>query len=130
MRIDLFHGLLPVEPRAALKDVFAGLTLSSMNIPQVLGYTRIAQTPVITGLYTALLLVVAFAIFGSSRHLVVAADSATAAIFSSSLSHMAGPASVGIWRWSAWSRCLAQGSSPLRAFSNWDSSPIFFLAPR
>jgi len=35
MRIHLFHGLLPVEPRAALKDVFAGLTLSSMNIPQV-----------------------------------------------------------------------------------------------
>jgi len=32
-------------------------------------------------------------VFGSSRHLVVAADSATAAIFSSSLSHMAAPAS-------------------------------------
>jgi SulP family sulfate permease len=93
MRIDLFHGLLPVEPRATLKDVFAGLTLSSVNIPQVLGYTRIAQTPVITGLYAALLPVVAFAIFGSSRHLVVSADSATAAIFSSSLSHMAEPAS-------------------------------------
>jgi len=93
MRIDVLRGLLPVEPRAALKDAFAGLTLSSMNIPQVLGYTRIAQTPVITGLYTALLPVVAFAIFGSSRHLVVSADSATAAIFSSSLSHMAEPAS-------------------------------------
>ena len=36
---------------------------------------------------------VAFAVFGSSRHLVVAADSATAAIFSGSLSHMAVPAS-------------------------------------
>ena len=60
-----------------------------MNIPQVLGYTRIAGTPVVTGLYTVLLPLVAFAVFGSSRHLVVAADSATAAIFSSSLSHMA-----------------------------------------
>ena len=36
---------------------------------------------------------VAFAVFGSSRHLVVAADSATAVIFSSSLSRMAAPAS-------------------------------------
>jgi MFS superfamily sulfate permease-like transporter len=60
-----------------------------MNIPQVLGYTRIAGTPVVTGLYTVLLPLVAFAVFGSSRHLVVAADSATAAIFSSSLSRMA-----------------------------------------
>jgi sulfate permease, SulP family len=59
----------------------------------VLGYTRIAATPVVTGLYTVLLPLVAFAVFGSSRHLVVAADSATAAIFSGSPSHMAVPAS-------------------------------------
>lgn len=64
-----------------------------MSIPQVLGYTRIAATPVVTGLYTVLLPLVAFAVFGSSRHLVVAADSSTAAIFSSSLSRMAVPAS-------------------------------------
>jgi len=50
-----------------------------MNVPQVLGYTRIAETPVVTGLYTVLLPLVGFALFGSSRHLVVAADSATAA---------------------------------------------------
>ena len=75
-----------------MRDVIAGVTLASMNIPQVLGYTRIAGTPVVTGLYTVLLPLIAFAAFGSSRHLVVAADSATAAIFSSSLSAMA-PAS-------------------------------------
>jgi high affinity sulfate transporter 1 len=85
----MLGGLLPFKPRAALKDAFAGVTLASMNIPQVLGYTRIAGTPVVTGLYTVLLPLVAFAVFGSSRHLVVAADSATAAIFSSSLSRMA-----------------------------------------
>ena len=64
-----------------------------MNIPQVLGYARIAGTPVVTGLYTVLLPLVAFAVFGSSRHLVVAANSATAVIFSSPLSRMAAPAS-------------------------------------
>ncbi len=72
-----------------MRDAIAGVTLASMNIPQVLGYTRIAGTPVVTGLYTVLLPLVAFAVFGSSRHLVVAADSATAAIFSGALSHMA-----------------------------------------
>jgi MFS superfamily sulfate permease-like transporter len=89
MRFNIFGGLLPFKPREALNDATAGLTLASMNIPQVLGYTRIAGTPVVTGLYTVLLPIIAFAIFGSSRHLVVSADSATAALFSSSLSRMA-----------------------------------------
>jgi sulfate permease, SulP family len=93
MRLNIFAGLRPFSPNVAARDALAGLTLASMNIPQVLGYTRIAGTPVVTGLYTVLLPLVAFAVFGSSRHLVVAADSATAAIFSSSLSRMATPAS-------------------------------------
>jgi high affinity sulfate transporter 1 len=72
-----------------VRDLLAGVNVASVNIPQVLGYARIAAMPVVTGLYTVLLPLVAFSVFGSSRHLVVAADSATAAIFSSSLSHMA-----------------------------------------
>ena len=91
-RPEFFAGLRPFSRAGAMRDVLAGVTLASMNIPQVLGYTRIAGTPVVTGLYTVLLPLIAFAAFGSSRHLVVAADSATAAIFSSSLSTMA-PAS-------------------------------------
>ncbi|HXN10351.1 MAG TPA: SulP family inorganic anion transporter, partial [Steroidobacteraceae bacterium] len=82
-----------MEPKRALRDLLAGVNLASINIPQVLGYSRIAGTPVVAGLYTLLLPLIAFAIFGSSRHLVVAADSATAAIFSSSLSRTAVPAS-------------------------------------
>jgi sulfate permease, SulP family len=93
MRLRLFESLRPVNRNAAVREFIAGVTLASMNIPQVLGYTRIAGTPVVTGLYTVLLPLVAFAAFGSSRHLVVAADSATAAIFSSSLSQMAAPGS-------------------------------------
>jgi sulfate permease, SulP family len=49
-----------------------------MNVPQALGYARIAGMPVVTGLCTLLLPLVAFAALGSSRYLVVAADSATA----------------------------------------------------
>src|SRR5258707_15002434 len=89
VRLSIFGGLRPFKLGEAAHDVLAGITLASMNIPQVLGYTRIAGTPVVTGLYTVLLPLVAFAVFGSSRHLIVAADSATAAIFSSSLSQMA-----------------------------------------
>jgi len=89
MRLNIFRGVLPVSWRSALRDAFAGVTFASMNVPQVLGYTRIAGMPVVTGLYTVLLPLVGFAVFGSSRHLVVAADSATATIFASALSVMA-----------------------------------------
>ena len=93
MRISLFGGLRPVSRGPMARNALAGAILASMNIPQVLGYARIAGMPVVTGLYTALLPVVAFAVFGSSRHLVVAADSATAAILFASVSHLAAPGS-------------------------------------
>ena len=96
MRVKIFGGFRPFNLHESGRDVVAGITLASMNVPQVLGYTRIAAMPVVTGLYTVLLPLVAFAIFGSSRHLVVAADSATAAIFSSSLSHLAPPKAKNI----------------------------------
>jgi sulfate permease, SulP family len=91
MRMIFFPAVRPRNRQTALRDVFAGATLASMNIPQVLGYTRIAGTPVVTGLYTALLPPLAFAAFGSSRHLFTAADSATAAILSGSLPRLAEP---------------------------------------
>ena len=90
--VNLFRGLRPLQRASALRDVLAGVVLAAMDIPQVLGYTKIAGMPVVTGLYTLLLPLVAFAAFGSSRYLVVAADSATAAIFASGVSGMATPA--------------------------------------
>jgi SulP family sulfate permease len=57
-----------------------------------MGYTKISGTPVITGLYTILIPMALFAVFGSSRHLVVGADSATAAILAAGL---VGIAAVG-----------------------------------
>ena len=88
-----FQSLRPLSRRGAISDALAGLQLAALNIPQALGYTRIAGMPVVTGLYTLLLPPVAFAAFGSSRYLVVAADSATAAILFSGLSRMAAVAS-------------------------------------
>jgi sulfate permease, SulP family len=91
--ISLFQGLRPFEWSQVPRNVLAGVTLAAMNIPQSLGYTKIAGTPVITGLYTLLLPLISFAVFGSSRYLVVAADSATAAILAGGLSGMATPGS-------------------------------------
>ncbi len=60
-----------------------------MSIPQALGYASIAGMPSVTGLYTLFLPLLAFATFGASRYLVVAADSATAAILAGSISSIA-----------------------------------------
>ena len=93
--LKLFGGARPPGGRrGAVRDVLAGVTLASMNIPQLLGYARIAGMPLVAGLYTALLAPVAFAMFGSSRHLVVAADSGTAAILAGALTRMAVPGSA------------------------------------
>jgi len=78
----------------AARDALAGFQLAAMNIPQVLGYTKIAGMPVITGFYTLLLPLLAFAVFGSSRYLVVAADSATASILAGKLATLAPIASA------------------------------------
>ena len=66
-------------------DVLAGLTLAAVAIPETMGYASIAQMPVVTGLYTVLFPTILFALLGSSRLLVVGADSATAAILASGL---------------------------------------------
>jgi high affinity sulfate transporter 1 len=78
--VTVLQGILPYQRNLLARDVIAGVTLAALAIPEVMGYTRIAGTPVITGLYTILIPAIAFALFGSSRHLVVGGDSATAAI--------------------------------------------------
>ena len=85
----LLEGIRPIRREGFFRDLRAGVTLAAMNIPQALGYTRIAGMPVVTGLYTLLLPLAAFSVFGSSRFLVVAADSATAAILAGGLAPLA-----------------------------------------
>jgi high affinity sulfate transporter 1 len=87
---SVLEGIRPYKGALLSSDVLAGITLAALAIPEVMGYTKIAGTPVITGLYTILLPAIAFAILGSSRHLVVGGDSATAAIL------FAGIAGLGV----------------------------------
>jgi MFS superfamily sulfate permease-like transporter len=85
----VLQGVLPIERSRVAAEVLAGLTLAAVGIPAVLGYAKIAGMPLVTGLYTMLLPMAAFAVLGSSRHLVVAADSATAAILAAALTGLA-----------------------------------------
>jgi high affinity sulfate transporter 1 len=89
--VQLFQGIIPLSKRGIYLDTIAGITLAALAIPEVMGYAKIAGMPVVTGLYTLLLPMAIFAIFCSSRHLVIGADSATAAILIASLVHWALP---------------------------------------
>ena len=84
-RLPVMEGLLPIKGSQVPAEIIAGITLAALAIPEVMGYTQISGTPVITGLYTILIPTFLFAFFGSSRHLVVGADSATAAILAAGL---------------------------------------------
>ena len=94
--LPVLAGVRPVERSRVPADMLAGLSLAALGIPTVLGYAAIAGMPVVTGLYTLLLPMAVFAVLGSSRHLVVGADSATAAIVAAGV---AGLASVGTHRY-------------------------------
>ncbi len=93
-RLPILQGLLPLDLSQVLANTIAGATLAALAIPEVMGYTRIAGTPVVTGLYTLLIPMALFALFGSSRHLVVGADSATAAIMAGGLAGLFAPNSA------------------------------------
>ena len=88
-RLAVMQGILPWNRSGVPTDVIAGVTLAALAIPEVMGYTSIAGMPVITGLYTILIPLLLFALLGSSRHLVVGADSATAAILAAGLAGLA-----------------------------------------
>ena len=90
----VLQGVLPLRRAGIPGDLLAGVTLAALGIPEVLGYARIAGMPVVTGLYTLLLPMALFAVLGASRHLVVAADSATAAILAAALIRLADPGSA------------------------------------
>ena len=84
-KFPILQGLLPLNKIHIPTEIIAGFTLAALAIPEVMGYTKIAGTPVITGLYTMLIPMILFALFGSSRHLVVSADSATAAMLAAGM---------------------------------------------
>jgi hypothetical protein len=58
-------------PEALKGDLVAGLTVGVMLIPQGMAYALIAGLPPIYGLYAALVPLVVYALFGTSRQLAV-----------------------------------------------------------
>jgi len=58
------------------RDVSAGLVLTALLVPQGMAYAQLAGLPPVTGLYTSILCLLGYAVFGPSRVLVLGPDSA------------------------------------------------------
>ena len=72
------------------RDLIAGLTLTALLVPQGMAYARLAGLPPINGLYATLLPLLAYAVFGPSRILVLGPDSAIAPLVAATIIPLAG----------------------------------------
>ena len=84
------HGLGRVAPGLAMLreyrsewlryDVAAGLSVAAVALPVAIAYAELAGFPPVVGLYASILPLVAYAVFGTSRQLIVNPDAATCAM--------------------------------------------------
>jgi high affinity sulfate transporter 1 len=75
---------LPAYDRSFLRfDLIAGATVWGLLVPESIAYAGLAGLPPQAGLYTLLATLAAYAIFGTSRHLVAGATSAAAVLIAS-----------------------------------------------
>lgn len=83
------------------RDVVAGLVLSALLVPQGMAYAELAGLPAVTGLYTSILCLVGYAIFGPSRVLVLGPDSSLGPMIAATILPLAGaggdPATASRW---------------------------------
>jgi SulP family sulfate permease len=62
------------------KDLVAGMTVAAVAVPQAMAYAQLAGLPLAIGLYTALVAMLFFAVFTTSRYAIVGPDAAMAAL--------------------------------------------------
>src|SRR5690349_18036658 len=68
-----------------VKDVVAGIVLSTLLVPQGMAYAQLAGLPPITGLYTTVICLLGYAAFGPSRILVLGPDSSLGPMIAATL---------------------------------------------
>lgn len=84
MRVPIVEWMKSYPPRFIGADILAGVVVAALAMPQALGYAGIAGVPVLVGLYSIPLALIAYAIFGSSPRLIVGPVS-TVSVLSGSL---------------------------------------------
>ena len=72
-------------------DLFGGISVAALSIPIAIAYAEIAGMPPESGIYTAVLALVAYFILGSSRQVIIGTDFATVVLFSATVTAAFGP---------------------------------------
>ncbi len=83
-------SLSPVRREWLVKDVVAGIVLTTLLVPQGMAYAELAGLPPITGLYTSILCLLGYAAFGLSRILVLGPDSSLGPMIAATILPLAG----------------------------------------
>lgn len=83
-------ALRSYQRRWLAKDVMAGLVLTALLVPQGMAYAELAGLPAVTGLYTSILCLVGYAVFGPSRILVLGPDSSLGPMIAATIIPLAG----------------------------------------
>ncbi|MFI5046153.1 MAG: SulP family inorganic anion transporter [Acidimicrobiia bacterium] len=78
------------ERRWLRRDLVAGVVLTTLLVPQGMAYAELAGLPPVTGLYTTVLALLAYAAFGSSRILVLGPDSALGPLIAAAILPLVG----------------------------------------
>jgi high affinity sulfate transporter 1 len=87
-------GLAGYRPGWLVRDIPAGLAIAAVGLPSAIAYPAIAGLPAETGLYASIAPLVAYAIFGPSRQLIVGPDAATITVMAAVLATMPGLAAA------------------------------------
>jgi high affinity sulfate transporter 1 len=70
-------------------DLAAGLAVAAVALPVGVAYAQLAGFDPVVGLYSSILPLVAYALFGTSRQLIVGPDAATCALIAAAVAPMA-----------------------------------------
>ncbi|WVZ15826.1 hypothetical protein V8G54_013392, partial [Vigna mungo] len=89
--IPIFEWLPTYNWRLFCSDLIAGLTISSLAIPQGISYAKLADLPPLIGLYSSFVPPLVYAIFGSSRHMAVGTIAAASLLIGQTIQKVADP---------------------------------------
>ena len=73
-------------------DIVAGMTVFAVLVPSVIAYAQLAGVPPVTGLYAALVAMLLYALFGTSRQLIMGPEATSAILVATVVAPIAGGA--------------------------------------
>jgi high affinity sulfate transporter 1 len=95
LRLKLFRiapglpALWPYNPSNFSHDLIAGLSVAAVALPVGVAYAQLAGLDPSVGLYSSMLPLVAYAVFGTSRQLIIGPDAATCALIAAAVAPLA-----------------------------------------